>query len=249
MNLLISLLKSFMGDLMPKMLSWAGSAFKWALGHTRIVLEGLLIILLVVLGWLYHRKAAQLDTFQQEASGLEAGLRQKITYAQNQLEVVTKDLTGKVIIKKVYIPPEGSVTVRVADYQKFMAEYKALLDKLKNAPAEERAKIEQAIKDKLKELGIGDEVIVKTHGWTVRPGLGLDWANQGTKIRADVKFYYWNRWSLLFGGSENGMGPAISRHIDDLIWGKLTNVEVFGGYNVIRFNHSTVISGGLRINL
>jgi hypothetical protein len=185
---------------------------------------------------MYHRKSGQLEDLNREKVGLESDLKQKITIANNQIEILTRE-NGEVKRKKIYVPPEGSVVIKKKDIEardKALAElYAALKDTSLDRDAIKR-RIEELLKNKTEE---GDEeIVVKDKGFTFRPGYGLDFANSGIKPRLDFKFAYWQRWSTIFGGSPNGVGPGISRHVDDIIWSKLTNVEIFAGYNFITFD-------------
>ena len=215
----------------------------------RLALELLLVTLLLLAGFFYNRLAAQRQQAEAVHAGLEKGLKAQLTLVRNQLQIVSKDANGKIIIRTVYVPPEGSITIKQKDFDKLMAEYKDLLTKLANAPEEQRKAIEEAIKKKLAEMGTPDEVIVKTWGLTFKPGAAVEFANRGLQPRMDFKWFYYSRYGLEAGGSPNGAGLTISRHIDDLVWGHPQNVEIFSGFNIIRFNNdASQIVGGLRFN-
>lgn len=230
-----------------KFLSWL---VRSAISRPRLAIEIALVAAAITGGWLYHKKARELEMSRLEARGLEAGLRQKLRLSQNQLEQVTRDLTGKVVVRKVYVPPEGSVVIKQKDHRKLMDDYKDLLRQLASADGDGRRKIEDEIRRKLAEMNKDDEIVVKDRGWTLRPGAGWGWAGYGIRPRGDIKVAYWKRWGLLFGGGLGGGGPAISRHIDDIVWGKLQNLEIYAGWNIpFQRDRRGWPSVGLRVNL
>jgi hypothetical protein len=231
-----------------KLLEWLGAAIGWAWKRPRLVLEGALVAALVVGGWLHNRTVRELQEAIGEAQGLEAGLRQQLTLKQNELETVTRDLTGKIIIKKVFVPPEGYVVIKKADMEATRKEYLDTIEKLKTASGKEREDLLRRLKELEGKLDQPDEIIVKKEGWTFKPGFGMEWANRGLKPCLDFKFAYWDRYSLILGGSENGAGVGASRHLDDLLWFHPKNVEWFIRYQFLRFNGSAQVATGARVN-
>lgn len=87
-----------------------------------------------------------------------------------------------------------------------------------------------------------------TKGFTLNPGGGGIWSGNGAQIYLDVKWAYWNRYSAVAGGSPQGAGIGISRHIDDILPGKLHNVELFMNYIPIRRTTINPVGFGIRSN-
>ncbi len=224
------------------------NALIWALTHKRAVAEAFLVATIVAGGWMYNRQQRIMADEKAKAEGLAADLREKITFAHNELERISRDAEGKVIVKRVYVPPEGSVVVTQKEQAALQAKMAELADKLAKALAKGDQREADRLRDEMGHAGDVD-VVVKDKGFTLKPGFGFDWANHGLKPRVDLKWAYWGRYSLLIGGSENGIGPDLSRHIDDIMWGHPQNVEIFIGYKILRFEPgSSTIAGGLRAN-
>ena len=227
-------------------------AVKWAFEHPRLALEATLVAALVVGGWLYNRKVAQLHDASLQAGKLEDGFRQQIKLKDGQLEILRME-NGKLSSHTQYVPPEGSIVIKERDLKDLHAKYQALLAKLRDAMTpEEREKLQKEIDHLLSLLSAGDGVVivdVKTEGflWPPRWGAGLEWGNRGIQPRIDTKWAFWDRYSVILGGSKMGVDIGGSRHLDDVLWGRPQNLEVFGGYKFIRLNGGESWAAGLRM--
>lgn len=224
------------------------SAVTWAFRNPRMAVEASLVAALLVTGWMYNRKATALDKTRQEAGGLEAELKQKIKIANGRIEVLTRE-GGKVVYRDKYVPPEGSVVISRKDQEAQKAKIREVMDQIRAATGDKEALLKKLAELTAPDSG-DDEVVIKDKGFTLKPGFGADFANAGLKLRLDMKFAYWGRYSLLVGGSQNGAGPGISRHLDDILWGRPQNIEAFAGYNFITFDGRQGKAGviGIRMN-
>jgi hypothetical protein len=222
----------------------------WALRNPRVALEVTLVALVAFYGWRYHKKAAQLDMAQVQAEGLEKDLKQKITIANNEIEILKRE-NGVTTVRRIYVPPEGSVVIRKKDQEAQQRKLAEILDSLKAASLDKDA-LARRIQELMghKEGDGAEEIIVKNKGLTFRPGFGMDYTGVGLQPRLDFKFAYWDRWGAIAGGSYNGIGLGVSRRLDDIIWRKMQNLEAFLGYNFITFDGRKGKSGvaGLRVN-
>lgn len=220
-----------------------------AWGHKRVALEAGLIAMLLLLGWRHDSDRKKLEQDAAQAHGLAADLSQQITIKNNELQILKRNAAGETIYTQVYVPPEGYVTISEKEKLSMQKQLADLGAQLKDALASGNLGAVNDIRKKINDLGSATIVDVHDHGFTLKPGFGMDWANEGLKPRLDFKWYFWRRYGLIFGGSANGVGPGISRHLDDLLPGRPNNLEIFAGYNVITFNgyrpRTSVI--GLRI--
>lgn len=91
-------------------------------------------------------------------------------------------------------------------------------------------------------------LIVKTRGLCFRPGIGLEMGSKGLQGRLDAKWGYWGRYSGLVGGTKYGLGIGVSRHVDDVLWFKPRNTEVFVQYSILRHLDWAPIAIGIRTN-
>jgi hypothetical protein len=73
-------------------------------------------------------------------------------------------------------------------------------------------------------------VIIKDKGFTAKPGFGIEYAGYGLSPRLDLKLAYYKRYSLLVGGGKDGLDVSASRHLDDILFWRPANVELFLGY-------------------
>jgi hypothetical protein len=234
-------------------LQWAwehnANIFQWIWANKRAVGEGVLVLSLVLLGWRYNSDRAQLHKQIEEAQGLAAGIGLQLKITQNQLEITRRDSTGKVTYRNIYVAPEGYVMVDQKEQSALQQQLGDLTDKLKAATKAGNTKEANGIQKQIDQINPGLAIKVVDHGWTFKPGYGADWANHGTKVRLDFKYFYWGRYGLIAGGGPNGFGPGVSRHIDDVIWGRPANVEVFAQFNALRFQSGTLqYTVGLRSN-
>lgn len=212
----------------------AGLSWMWA--HKRAAGELVLALALLVGGWMYNRKTAELRQAAAERAQLADGLRGQITLRDGQIEILRRE-NGEIIASHQYIPPEGSVVITQKDMRTMRERINELTNLMAHAASPAEFKKLQAELDNLRaKLAESDVVIiVKDRGITLKPGYALDWSNHGIKPGLDFKLYYLGRYSAIIGGSENGVGPRISRHLDDVLWGRPRNVEFFIGYNFFRF--------------
>ena len=221
---------------------------EWIKSHLRLTIEILLIGALFISGWLYNKKSGELNKIKEESSGLANNLRQQIILKNNQLEILTRE-NGKVTYRNVYVPPEGYVVIKKEDQEALVKRYQELLKNLQTAGEEEKTAIKKELERLTKLINNPDQLVVKDKGFTFKPGMGVDWANHGTKLRLDFKWAYFKRYSALFGGSENGIGLGVSRHLDDVLWFHPNNLELLGAYNFFNFTSSAkTVVVGLRTN-
>lgn len=209
--------------------------FVLAWGHKREAAEAILVFAFLILGWRYNVDKKKLQQDVSEAHGLAANLSQQITFKNNELETVKRDSNGKIVYRNVYVPPEGSVQIDQQKKDALQAQVDDLTARLKVAVSNGNTKDADKIQKEISNVDPGLAVTIVDHGWAMKPGYGLDWANQGIKPRLDFKWAYYKRYGLIFGGGENGVGPGISRHIDDLVPGNFSNLEVFTQWSAVRF--------------
>ena len=237
--------------ILKKVLVLMGDGFKWALNNMRLALELILVVALLIGGWMYNRKDAQLRSVQAATGQLEEGLKQQITIRNGQIEVLRKE-NDKLSQHQSYVPPEGYVTIKQTDLTKLSKDYQDLIDKLSHATTpDERKKLEEQIKALLAKLNSGTQgvtVVVKDKGFCLRPGIGVEGSSRGIEPRLDLKWAYFKRYSALLGGSRAGVDISVSRHLDDLIWGHPQNAEFFGGYKFIPLYGGSWYAVGLRLN-
>lgn len=93
---------------------------------------------------------------------------------------------------------------------------------IKYVPAEGKVTVSET-KDGKTELKI------KNYGLTLRPGVGAYYSG-GMVGLLDVKFAFWDRYSLGLGSSLDSAVIWSSRHIDDMTFGIAQNAELAIGY-------------------
>lgn len=76
------------------------------------------------------------------------------------------------------------------------------------------------------------ETQIKNKGFTLRYGFGIGFQDK-LYPQLDLKFYYFNQYSLNTFIYQKGAGISISRHLDDWIGENFSNSELFLGYNII----------------
>jgi hypothetical protein len=229
---------------MPKFFS---SVFTMALGSPRLALEALLVAAVVAGGWMYNRKTEELESARTQAGKLEESLKGKISIVSGQLEILKRE-KGRVIRERIFTPPEGSIVIKERDYSKLENKYRELLVNLKASKPEDRKAIEKEVENVLEEIKNPVIITVKDRGFTFKPGFGMEWSSKiMPDTRLDFKFAYFKRYSALVGGSKGAVGLSVSRHLDDILWFRPMNIELFGQYNLLRFNN-TRWSFGLRSN-
>jgi hypothetical protein len=236
---------------MARLIELAVTVFKWAAERPRLALEAFLVFALVGGGWAYNRQAKKLEEAKLQMDGLEANLSEKIKLKDNELIVLRRE-KGKVKIIRKYVPPEGHVVIKKKDQEALLAEYNGLMKRLleTEAGAEgEREKLRKELEEVIADLKQPSEIEVKNKGFTLKPGFGLEAGRNGIRPRLDLKWGYWNRWSAIAGGSEYGLDVGISRHIDDYMWGRPKNAELYGAYKFLRFDQlDWQATGGIRVN-
>jgi hypothetical protein len=238
-----------------EVLTKLNDAAKWAYQHARLTLELVLVLILLFLSWRYNRKVEELDQANAEHGQLAQGLSQQITVANGQIEILKRE-KGKVIVQKVFVPPEGSIVVKEADWVQLNIDYIMLQSQLAsgNLTPEQRKALEKQISELLAKIaalmknGQGTTVTIKDKGLTLRPGFGAEWAGYGLSPRLDIKWAYFKRYSVLVGGGKDGLDISVSRHLDDLLWWHPMNVELFSGYRLFHTSSSLPIVVGLRAN-
>jgi hypothetical protein len=134
--------------------------------------------------------------------------------------------------------------------EELQSKYKLLLTALGSATTkEERARLQKEIDRLLLKLNHPEsEMVVKDFGFTFKPGFGAEWAGYGIQPRLDAKLAYYKRYSLIAGGSRNGLDVGVSRHLDDILWGSPNNIEAFIVWKFIRMYGAQAIALGIRAN-
>lgn len=234
-------------------LQWAWdhnvNLIRWCWSHKRAAAELALAVALLILGWRYNSEKAAWQKQVSDANGLAAGIGLQLKITQNQLQIMRRDSSGTVTSKTVYLAPEGYVIIDQKQKDALEKKISDLTAQLNAAIASGDSKAISKINSQISQVDGGIAVTVVDHGFTFKPGYGLDWSNQGVKPRLDFKYYYYRRYGLIAGGGPNGLGPGISRHLDDIIWGNPQNVEAFLQYNAIRFyGGSANVTVGVRSN-
>lgn len=93
------------------LLARSHSAVLWAFRNPRLALELALVAALLFVGWRYNKIQDDLSVAKLEAGQLEDGLKQQIRIVNGQLEILRK-VKGKVVVERIYLPPEGGVVVK-----------------------------------------------------------------------------------------------------------------------------------------
>jgi len=137
-----------------------------------------------------------------------------------RLIILTKDKNGNVVPQHPYVPPEGGVRVRV------------------DGPVVSGT-----------TTGQPRVVIdIKNKGFTFKPGIGMVYSSK-IYPEFDIKFAYWNRYSVKVGTTLDFVDAAITRHVDDLIpWVNLQNLEIQLGGGINYIDAIRRIMFGIRIN-
>ena len=236
-----------------KALAWLGNAIKgaaqWAYNNARLFLELVLVAAILVTGWMYNRKTAELRQAELKAGQLADGLQSQIRLKDGQLEVLRRKADGTVSSETTYVPPEGYITIKETDLKDLRTRYEELLRKLATATDPDEIKRLKAEIDRI--LGTLKNptvtVEVKDKGFCLRPGIAMEYGGMGLQLRGDLKLAYWKRYSAEVGGSKYGLDISASRHLDDILWGKPQNLEAWFGYKFLRMNDGNAVAGGLRL--
>ena len=222
---------------------------RWCWTHKRTAAESALCLAFLFLGWRYNSDGARLRRQAAEAQGLAAGVSLQLKMTQNQLEISRRDASGKIVYRNVYVPAEGGVTIDQKERAASQSRLDDLAARLKSALAAGNAGLAGSLRTQIDQVDPSLAIKIQDHGFTVKPGYGFDWALAGVRPRLDIKWAYYQRYGLLVGGGANGVGPGISRHLDDVIWGHPANVELFFQWNAVRFYPGyAAYSIGLRSN-
>ena len=213
---------SFLQLIYP-ILTKLGLAISWLISKPRLLFEIVLVAALLVAGFLYRKQEVALAEAQVQYGKLAANLQQQITIKNNEIQVL-KRIKGKVELQTVYVPGEGHIIIQQSTptvHYVYGSSY--------TVP--------------------GDiTVIVKTKGWCFRPGMGLGYGPKGFQGLLDAKFGYYSRYSSLATVTKSSIGVSISRHIDDIMFFKPENVEVFATYNLIKQQEASSFLVGIRSN-
>ena len=202
---------------------------KFAFANVRITLELLLVLALVLAGWAYNRKVAQLQAATAQFGQLSADLKHQITVKDNQIQILNRKPNGKVEVHTVYVPGEGTVTVVYSTQPAPGA--------IHNPPPGHPI-----------DLGDGTIVYVKDKGTCFKPGFGFDYDGWKPRAYVDAKLFFYKRYGAGVGGSTGGLGIMASRHLDDVLFFHPENVELFFSYRVLRIGNGNTCSIGLRSN-
>lgn len=221
-----------------------------AVSKPRLAIEILLVAGLLCGSWAYNRKVDQLEQAKAESGELEDDLQRKIRIRDGQVEILKRE-NGKVVYRKIYAPPEGSIIIKKKDQAILLKRYQELLAKVKNASSDkEREEAGREIDKVLKDLDKPEEIVIKDKGFTFKPGMGIEWGGRqhGVEARIDAKWAYWRRYSAISGASRLGLDVGISRHLDDILPLRPKNIELFGAYKYLKFNNGPEAVVGIRVN-
>lgn len=207
---------------------------RWIFSHLREVAEIALVSMLCALGYKLRSAVAHYETKLSTQKTLSAALSAQLRFANNELEISRRSANGAVTYSKRYVPPEGSVTISQKKVNKKSMDQ--LGKEYQQAVARNDVISEHRLEKEMnKEINF-ISINIKDHGFTFNPGFRIDAGSAGISPGLDFKWAYWDRWGLLLGGSKNGVGPGVSRRIDDLFGGYFPNVEVFAQYSLFNFN-------------
>lgn len=175
--------------------------------------------------------------------GLPPGVLAQYVLENRKLTEMVKNAQGKTEVRTRYVPDEAKVTVVTKQRDEAIAQYQALLEKLKNAKSpEDTKKIESDLKKIADGLNTPPEIVFRDWGLTSRFGYGLALSpghsldlnvRDGVKMKVpispmlDWKYGYWNRYSALLQANLFYVGPEFTRHIDDVTprWLHMNNME------------------------
>jgi len=199
-----------------------------------------LVVVLAVAAFYIHMFNAEKALREQREiaeKGLPPGVLAQYVLENRRLTELVKNAQGKTEVRTRYVPDEAAVTVVTKQRDEAIAQYQALLEKLKAAKSPDEIK---RINDQLKTVSDGlnkpPEVIFRDWGLTSRfgyglaisPGHSLDLASDsGTRMKIpispmlDWKYGYWGRYSALLQANLFYVGPEFTRHIDDVTPGFL----------------------------
>ena len=205
-----------------------GLLIKWVFANTRLFIEILLVVALLIAGWMYRRQERALADAKTQYGKLADDFKSQLTAKEGEIQILIRK-NGKVESHTIFVPGEGGfivVTTTVA------------VEGLSVIPPGYHI-----------DMGDGTIVFIKDKGLCFKPGVGFEYGSKGLQARIDAKVAYWKRYSGLVGGSKYGIGIGVSRHLDDVFWFKPRGIEVFGSYNIIRTLDLAPFTIGIRINL
>jgi hypothetical protein len=189
----------------------------------------ILIAALVLGGYMYNKKQAELDTLKIESEKLEAGLNAKITMMGNEIKILKRKKDGSTSSQTIYSPPEGGPTIIVPSTGTHINHNTSII----HIP---------------QPNGPDILIMIKDRGFCFRPGMGIGFGNNGFQGHLDAKFAYFKRYSGIVTGSKTSLGVAITRHLDDMLWFRPLNVEAFVAYNPIISSKGSRYTIGIRSN-
>lgn len=223
-----------MGDLMRKI--------------ERVALAATLVVAAFYIHMFNGEKALR-EQREIAEKGLPPGVLAQYVLENRRLTELVKNAQGKTEVRSRYVPDEAKITVVTKQRDEAIAQYQALLEKLKTAKTpEETRRIEDQLKTVTDGLNKPPEVIFRDWGLTSRFGYGLAISpghsldlnvSGGASMKVpispqlDWKFGYWNRYSALLQANLFYVGPEFTRHVDDVTpgWLHMNNMEfgVSGG--------------------
>ncbi len=227
-----------------------------------------LLAAVIVAAFYIHMFNAEKDLREQREiaeKGLPPGVLAQYVLENRKLTEMVKNAQGKTEVRTRYVPDEAKVTVVTKERDEAIAQYQALLEKLKLAKnPDEVKKIEGDLKTIADGLNKPPEIVFRDWGFTSRfgygiaisPGSRLDLATgDGVKLalpispQIDWKWGYWGRYSGLIQANLFYVGPEFTRHIDDVTprFLHVNNLE-FGFSGGLRWTGGYAIGTNLRTN-
>ena len=93
-----------------QLLKSAKRLINWVINNTRLFLEIVLILALLVAGWMYRQKEQALEKVTAQYGKLAENLQSQITIKDGELRIL-KRVGDKIVIQKIYVPVEAPVTI------------------------------------------------------------------------------------------------------------------------------------------
>lgn len=212
-------------------------------------LKLVLLVALIPLGYQWHKQHKEIMTLRTQNGVLESDLKAKNTISGRELTQVYRE-GDKVRTVIRYVPSEGSVIEQYKnDISSLEAQLEVANDALKEAKTEEERQI---IIEKVAELEKKKmpSFIVKNKGLTFRIGAGVVYDSKEVSPSGDIKWAFWDRYSLTSGLNKNNFELFnLSRHVDDMVrWIKLENLELKAGLGKPYRETGFAYQAGLRVN-
>ncbi len=179
----------------------------WAWNHKNKFSYIVLVVLIMYLSWQNSRKKIAIDELNSKNTKLSDTLESSLTVGNSKVKIVYRDKDGEIKVKEKYLPSEGNVEVK--HYKDAnISEHKNLLEKL-------LPKLNETIK--VKDI----EYIIHDKGFCLVPGYGIIYDGKYNdsllNVGVDLKFIYFQWYSLNIGSSLDYPYLGFSRHLDDLI--------------------------------